>query len=235
MAYGQTNVNGGARGGEFLTGNLDFFTLVTLVPVFQTNVTVPLFADPLDDASGPGPALKARNWTSLSASRTITVVDGTGTSVTYSSNAAYLDAYKKQYNLNTLIKVFANRVNPVVVNVYSQAGTNVDGYTFAGFSNATAFGGDYAGDDIPVYTVKLVSEKSGQWFIGSQGNFTGEPADNTNTNGYLFLSELNGVAVEDLDSAVLVSTVFNTSGSSGARNTLGVRDADLRRKSDVLA
>jgi hypothetical protein len=38
MAYGQTDVNAGARGGEFLVGNLNFFQLITVVPCYPTNV-----------------------------------------------------------------------------------------------------------------------------------------------------------------------------------------------------
>ena len=35
-------VNGGVYAGEFLTGNMDFFSFATLVPVGQTNVDTPV-------------------------------------------------------------------------------------------------------------------------------------------------------------------------------------------------
>lgn len=217
MAYGQTNVNAGVRAGEFLTSDLDFFTFVTAVPVFQTNVFTPL-----------AQALKARNWTSLSGARTITIVDGTNTEVTYSSDATYTDAYKKQQNLNTFLQVWSTRANPVVVNVYTQSATDRDGVTFTGYSDGTTFGTDYTGAGT-IYTIKLMSEKSGAWYVGSQGNFS-VTADNTNQYGYQFLAAINGVSIQDLDTPVTTSGTFQTDNDGNGRNLLGVRDADLRRQ-----
>lgn len=217
MAYGQTNVNAGVRAGEFLTSDLDFFTFVTTVPLFQTNVRTPLSV-----------ALKARNWSSLSASRTITVVDGAGNSNTYTSDADYTDALAKQSNLDLFLQVWATRANPVVVNVYSQSAADMDNVTFTGYSNATTFGTDMnkAGT---IYTIKLMSEKSGAWFVGSQGNFS-TTADDTNTYGYQFLAAINGIAITELATPVTDDSIFNTTNTGNGRNLLGVRDADLRRQ-----
>ena len=217
MAYGQTNVNAGARAGEFLTSDLDFFTFVTTVPLFQTNVRTPLAA-----------ALKANNWTSLSASRTITVVDGAGVSQTYTSDATYSDALAKQSNLDLFLQVWSTRANPVVVNVYSQSAADRDAVTFTGYSQATVFGTDFTGAGT-IYTIKLMSEKSGAWFIGSQGNFN-TTANDTNTYGYQFLDAINGIAITELDTPVTADAIFNTDNAGNGRNLLGVRDADLQRQ-----
>jgi hypothetical protein len=220
-------VNGSTLPGEFLTGGLDFFTIVTVVPCFPTNVKAPLLA--------VKQALNISTSTNISTVGGYDVVDATGALVNYANDADYEDALAKQANLDTLLQVWATRANPVVVNAYSQAGTDVDSYTFTGFSDATAFGSDYNGDNIPVYTIKLVSEKAGAWYVGSQGNF-GTTADNTNTYGYQFLAALNGIPATDLATPVIATAAqFTTGSGSNARNTLGVRDADLRRKSDVLA
>lgn len=219
MAYGQVTSNGSVLPGEFLTSNLDFFTIVTVVPVYPTNVKLPL-AD-LKSAYNLGAA-------NISTIGGVDVVDGFGTGQNYANDAAYSDALAKQGNLDTLLKVWSMRANPVVVNVYSQSGTDVDSYTFTGFSSATAFGSSFNGDNIPVYTVKLVSERTGAWYVGGS-------ADDTNVNGYQFLTALDGTPVTDLASGVVYGDTFNTDSTSNDRNTLAVRDTDLRRMSDVLA
>lgn len=183
MAYGQTDVNSGARGGEFLTGNLSYFTIKTIVPCYPTNVKTPI-----------AQARAARNWTSLSGSRTITVVDGNGAEVTYASDAAYTSAYNKQKNLDTLLNVFATRANPVVVNVTATTTANAD--TFAAFaangSIQDNFGTGYGASEgvlYGVYTINIVSEKAGQWkvSVGTAGDDAGN-----NTDGYEFLNVLDG-------------------------------------------
>jgi hypothetical protein len=220
-----TQVNGTVRAGEFITSNLDFFTIVTVVPCFPTRVKAPLST-----------VLAALNATALSATKSVTV-----NGVTYSSNETYTDALAKQSNLDALLSVFSTRANPVIVNAYSQQGTNVGTYEFVGFSDGTAFGADYDAADPVVYTVKLVSEKAGSWYVGAQGNYnaadgvTAITANDTNLNGYQFLTALNGTPVTDLTAPVVLgSKVFRTDNTGEERNTIGVRDADLIRKSDVL-
>jgi hypothetical protein len=210
-----TQVNGTTRAGEFLTGSLDYFTLVTVVPCFPTQVKAPL-----------SEVLAALNATALSATKSITV-----NSVTYTTNATYTDALAKQSNLDTLINVFSTRANPVVVNAYVIAGVaNVGAVTFAGYSTATDLGSAYNSATRDLYTVKLAGERSGAWFVGSQGNFS-TTADNTNQFGYQFLAALNGVAITDLDTPVVTgSDTFITSGDATNLNTLAVRDEDLRRQ-----
>ena len=180
MAYGQTDVNSGARGGEFLTGNLNYFTVKTVVPSYPTNVKTPLAT-----------ALKARNWTSLAASRAITVVDGNGATVTYDTDAEYTSAYNKQKNLDTVLNVFASRVNPVVVNVSAALSADPSAANAAFASGGVAddeFGATYNGANTAIYTINLVIEKAGSWLVSGVG--TG-----TNEAGYQLLNVLNGVPV----------------------------------------
>ena len=42
MTYGVQQANGAVSGGEFLTGNLNFFTVYTMVPMGATGVRLPL-------------------------------------------------------------------------------------------------------------------------------------------------------------------------------------------------
>lgn len=180
MAYGQTDVNSGARGGEFLTGNLNYFTIKTVVPCYPTSVKTPLAA-----------ALKARNWTSLSAARTITVVDGNGASVTYDTDAEYTSAYNKQKNLDTMLNVFASRVNPVVVNVSAAISADPSAANSAFASGGVAddeFGATYNSANTAIYTINLVIEKGGSWLVSGTGA-------GTNDAGYQLLNVLNGVPV----------------------------------------
>lgn len=215
MAYGQVNVNAGSRGGEFLVGNLHFFQIVTVVPSYPTNVKTPL-----------AQALAARNWTSLSAARTITVVDGNGDSVTYQSDAAYTSAFNKQNNLDTLIQVFATRANPVLVNVTSAAVADGNGATvLTGGVNAVDFGSTYNGAQ-QGYFVNLAVERSPAWLVSTA------TAD-TNEAGYQLLNALNGVPVANTtaatpsgpqDASAAAVTVaggtFVVSSSSNDRNVI---------------
>ena len=201
MAYGQTNVNGGSRGGEFLTGNLNFFQLVTVIPCFPTNVTAPL-----------AQALKARNWTSLSASRTITIVDGNGASQTYTSDTAYNDAAAKQANLTKLLNTFATRANPVIVAVSTAAIADGAGATvLASGVNAVDFGSDYNGAQTGYY-INLATERNPAWLLDTS-------TVESNTNGYQFLNAIDGVVTTA--TSVIAATSFVVSGSDNARNIIG--------------
>ena len=216
-----TQVNGSSRAGEFLTGSLDYFTLVTVVPCFPTQVKAPL-----------SEVLAALNATALSSTKSITV-----NGVTYTSNTTYTDALAKQSNLDTLINVFSTRANPVVVNAYViPSVANVGAVTFAGYSVGTSFGADYDSVTRDLYTVKLVSERAGSWFVGAQGNYkqadgvTAITANNTNQDGYLFLTALNGTPITDLNSGVVITTDAFVTADGTTLNTIAVRDEDLRRQ-----
>ena len=200
MAYGQTDVNSGARGGEFLTGNLNFFQIVTVVPCYPTSVKTPL-----------AQALKARNWTSLSGSRTITVTDGNGGTTTYSSDASYTDAYTKQQNLNTLLNVFATRANPVVVSVSSAAIADGSGATvLANGVNAVDFGSTFNGAQTGYY-INLATERNPAWLVDTS---TAE----SNATGYQLLAALEEIPTGST-TAVTVP-YFVTGGSDNDRNII---------------
>ncbi len=175
MAYGQTDVNAGARGGEFLTGSLNFYQIVTVVPCYPTNVKTPYQT-----------AIKARNWTSLlSGSRTIIVKDGNGADVTYATEAEYTSAYNKQKNLDTLLSVFATRANPVVVSVSSAAIADGNGATIlADGVNAVDFGSTYNGGRQGYY-INIATERNPAWLVD-------ETTVESNTNGYQLMAALNG-------------------------------------------
>lgn len=189
-------VNGNARAGEFLTGNMDFFTVVTVVPCFQTNVKAPLA-----DVTLP-----------------VTVVDGTGSAVTYSTATNYNNALAKQSNLDLLVKTFSTRANPVAISVSSTVSGDLDNETFTGYSNATAFGSTYnvAGT---YYTVKFATEHTGLWNVSAVAE--------SNENGYQLLTALNGVAITDLNTNIIAGDAFNTSSSSNDRNTLAIKNLVL--------
>ena len=86
-------VNGGVQAGEFLTGNMDFFSIATVVPMAQTNVTTPV-AD----------LYTQQGYTTW---QDVTVVNGASVAITYTSQADYEDALYKQNNLDMLLQIFA--------------------------------------------------------------------------------------------------------------------------------
>lgn len=201
MAYGQTNVNEQARGGEFLTGNLNFITVATVIPAYSTNVKTPLAV-----------ALKARNWTNLAAGvREITVVDAFGASTTYVTNAEYTDAYNTQQNLTTLVNTFAQRANPVSVSVSMATVADGSGATvLANGVTAVDFGSTYNGAQ-DVYTIKFVTEVSPSYLV------TGDGAG-SNTAGYELLNVLNGTPV--LATTAIAATSVVTGSGNNDRNTI---------------
>lgn len=134
-------VHGGARGGEFLTGKMDFFTIRTVEAVAQTNVDTP---------SADLYQISASVWTP------VTVVDGNGNYVTYNSKSDYDDAYSMQQELNGIINTFAIRANPVMVSVSVESVANP--HTEYGF------GSNY-GSTTDVATINIATEKSGAWLV----------------------------------------------------------------------
>lgn len=193
-------VNGGVQAGEFLTGNMDFFSIATLVPMAQTNVTTPV-AD----------LYTQQGYTTW---QNVTVINGAGTAITYSTQASYEDALAKQANLNLLLQVFAQRVNPVAISITSASDSNPSTTTYAGYLNGTSFGSSYSSTKT-VTTVKIATEKTGYWNVST--------AAESNDLGYQLLTSLDGVPVQDLATPVLSSTEFDTGASSTDRNTIAVR------------
>jgi len=206
-AYTGTNnrVNGAALAGEHLTGNIDYFTIATLVPMAQTNVVTPVTY--LYTQQGYS------TWQSVS------VIDGTGTSITYTTQTTYQNAYNKQSNLNLLLQLFATRANPVVVNYSSQTVVDPSATTlFADFLNAVDFGSAYSAS-ATVSTIKIMTEKTLLWLVSS-------PEVDNNTDGYEFLNFIQGITVLDLATPVLQTAVFETD-SSVNMNTIAYRSNSL--------
>lgn len=198
-------VNGGVQAGEFLTGNMDFFTIVSVVPMAQTNVTTPV-AD----------LYTQQGYTTW---QDVTVIDGSGTPVTYSTEVSYTDALVKQSNLNTLLQIFAQNVNPVAISVSVETISDPSGETYTGFLNGTAFGSGY-NSSRGVTTVKLATEKTGYWNVST--------AAESNALGYQFLTALNNIPCTATSTAAVSGNKFVTgSGDAATRNTLAIRSLVL--------
>jgi hypothetical protein len=218
MAYNSgsgSRVNGGVLGGNFLTGSMDFFTVATLVPCFQTNVDTPI--NLLYTQQG------------YSTWQPVTVVDGTGTAQTYSTAAQYQDAYTKQANLNLLTSLFGQNVNPVAISV-NYASQNVSSLsltatqlnTTTNYSYSATFG--YSGTQT-VYYVKFITEKTGYWYVN--GSTVDSASWDSNTSGYQFLDALNaatmaGVNVYDLQSPVLTGSTTSGTVTSLSKQTVNI-------------
>lgn len=209
-------VNGSTFAGEFLTGNMDFFTLLTLVPVAQTNVVTPV----VDLAS-------YQTYASTGVWTTVSVTDSSGTATSYATLNAYLDAFYKQLNLDNLIRTFAGRANPVAISVNSISG-NIPGTSTPINANTTtlwAFYGLYNNIVTPTqvfgsayttgktfYSVHVATEKTLLWTAGTNSNFsTSTAADNTNAQGYNILASnslyqgLDGLTAYDTQSTQVLS------------------------------
>lgn len=205
-------VNGNARAGEFLTGNMDFFSVATIVPVAQTNVDTPVV-----DLPGYQTFATLGTWTD------VTVVDGAGDAQTYTSLNDYLNAFYKQANMDILLRTFALRANPVVVSVKvlpsSINGSTINAHTSsyfeeAGYNNLlddNVFGSAYTtGKTITI--INLASEKASLWTDG--GN-------NTNVGGYNLMTGLNGVSCFDTQgSQVLADSGTDSNSVWASKNTV---------------
>lgn len=193
-------VHGGVAAGEFLTGNMDFFTIATLVPMAQTNVETPVRDLYMQ--------IGYTTW------QDVTVVDGTGTPVTYTSEADYTAALELQANYNLLLQIFAQRANPVAISL-----TTITGQTpsttslFTGFQNAATFGSSYSSPQ-DIYVVKIATEKTILWNVAAGAE--------TNEVGYQFQKALQGVAINDVGGVIAPSNVFETESAS-ACNTIAAR------------
>ena len=209
-------VNGSTFAGEFLTGNMDFFSLLTIVPVAQTNVDTPVVDLP-----------SYQTYASTGVWTTVSVTDSTGVTTSYATLNAYLDAFYKQTNLDNLIRTFSIRANPVAISVNSLTG-NIPGTATAINANTTtlwAFYGLYNNIATPTqvfgsayttgktfYSIHVATEKSLLWTAGTNSNFsTSTAADNTNAQGYNILASnslyqgLDGLTAYDTQSAQVLS------------------------------
>jgi hypothetical protein len=190
--------------GEFLTGNMDFFTIQTLVPMAQTNVDTPV--------------AELYTQQGYSTWQDVVVVDGSGTAITYSTQTSYQDAFNKQNNFNVLLQIFALRANPVIVGISAQTVANPSITTlFPNYFNAVDFGSSYTSSST-VTTVKLATEKTGLWNVSAVAD--------SNATGYQFLTALDAIPVMDLATPVLNTPVFDTTNAT-YMNTIAIRTSQL--------
>lgn len=199
MSYGVQQANGVVSGGEFLTGNLNFVTVYTMVPMGATGVRLPLAS--------------VKQILGIA-----TFAGETWNGVVYANDAAYTDALAKQANLDLLTAVFATRANPVVVSVSTASLSDGDAASLhVGASYAETFGSAYSGAQTE-YVVKFVTEKSPAWIVS--GTATGTES---NAAGYQLLGALEGLAVTDIAAGVIAGTnVFHTGSANTDRNTLAM-------------
>lgn len=199
MTYGVQQANGVVSGGEFLTGNLNFVTVYTMVPMGATGVRLPLAT--VKQILGIA-AFAGETWNG----------------VVYANDAAYTDALAKQANLDLLTAVFATRANPVVVSVSTASLADGDAASLhPGASYAETFGVSYNGAQTE-YIVKFVTEKSPAWIVSGVATGT-----ESNTVGYQLLGALEGLAVTDIAAGVIAGTnVFHTGAADNDRNTLAI-------------
>lgn len=156
-------VHGTVGLGEFLTGNIDFFTITTVVPCTSTDVGTPLSFIKKDLA--------------INQSDNISIVGGvTLFGVNYANDNDYLDAFNKQTNLDTFIKCVEQRAQAIMLNTIDE-GIFVDVSTsIPAGGHAADFGTTYAGNGGNVYTVKFATEHEGTWDETSfSSNLNGRP------------------------------------------------------------
>jgi len=228
MAYNSgsyNRVNGGVLGGNFLTGSMDFFTIATLVPCFQTNVDTPI--NLLYTQQG------------YSTWQPVTVVDGTGTAQTYNTAASYQDAYTKQTNLNILQQLFAQNVNPVAVSVNYATASNPSAVNLTAtqlnastnFSYSNDFGAAYSSSQT-VYYIKFITEKTGYWYV--RGTSVNQANWDTNTTGYQFLDAINSATASGVTVFDLQSEVLNGSTTAGTVSSLSGQTVNVNTNSFVV-
>lgn len=146
-----TKVNGYATNGEFLTGNIDFFTIMTLVPCDNTLVTKPI-------------SVLKKELRILETEDISTVGGVTIFGVLYADDAEYNIAYDKQYNLNALVKLVETRAQPIMLNAQDLGFfANVsDSVTSLG-GHAPDYGTTYSGQPGTVYSIKFAVEHESVW------------------------------------------------------------------------
>ena len=215
-------VNGNRKAGSFLSGQPQWFSFATIVPVAQTNVDTPVI-----DLPGYQTYATLGIWTN------VTVVNGAGTAVTYSTLNTYLDAFYKQRNMDNLINTFSGRGNPVQIGLKvlpsSINGAAINANTSVYFAQAgyynnngtvsSVFGSAYTTGNV-ITIVNVSTEKNNEWETYGNGNYAGTSYDNTNLNGYGILSSntlyggLDGLLAYDTQSAQILSGSSNSSAAA---------------------
>jgi hypothetical protein len=216
-------VNGNRKAGSFLSGQPQWFSFATIAPLAQTNVDTPVV-----DLPGYQTYATLGIWTN------VTVTNGAGTAVTYSTLNTYLDAFYKQRNMDTLVNTFSGRGNPVQIGLKilpsSINGATINANTSVYFAQAgyynnnasvsSVFGSAYTTGSV-ITIVNISTEKNNEWETYGNSNYsTSVTADNTNTNGYLILGNntlyggLDGLGCFDTQSAQVLSGSSNSSAAA---------------------
>jgi hypothetical protein len=218
-------VNGNYKAGSFLSGQPQWWAFATYVPISQTNVDTPVV-----DLPGYQVYATLGVWTN------VTVTNGAGTPVTYSTLNDYLNAFYQQQNYNILVNTYAGRGNPVQVGVSvlpaSINGGTINGHTSAYFADAgytnnnapatAVFGsnGAYNATGKVINIVTVSTERNNEWEINGQSNYGATDPDNTNDNGYNILSSntlyggLDGLSCFDLQSGQVLASSSNSSSAA---------------------
>lgn len=137
--------------GEFLTGNIDFFTITTIVPCSNTDVSMSL--------------ARLKSDLRIGASDISTVGGFVVSGINYANDAAYSFGFDKQSNLNALLQVVSQKATPIMINSVDLGNqTNVDDAIPAGSTNAV-FGTSYSGSAGIVYSIKFAVEHEDVWVI----------------------------------------------------------------------
>lgn len=142
-------IHGVVNSGEFLTGNIDFFTITTIVPCDNTNVSIPL--------------ARLKSDLRIGANNISTVGGFNVAGINYANDNAYIDGFNKQNNLDFLLQMVDTRVAPIMINV-------VDLGVFADVDTAiptnsteTSFGSTYSGNAGTIYSIKFAVEHESVW------------------------------------------------------------------------
>ena len=136
--------------GEFLTGNIDFFTITTIVPCDSTEVGIPLSFIKKDLA--------------IDQADNISTVGGiTLFGILYATDDDYTDAFNKQSNLDTFVRCVEQRAQAIMLNAIDEGNfVDVSNSIPAG-GHAADFGATYSGNSGNIYTVKFATEHEGTW------------------------------------------------------------------------
>lgn len=145
-----TKVNGFVSLGEFLTGNIDFFIITTLVPCDSNGVSKPI-------------ELLKREL-NLKQTDNISVIGGvTIFGTTYSNDNDYVDAFNKQQNLDNFIKFVEQRAQAIMLNVTTDGAVGDVSAEIPVGGHAADFGSVYSGNPGTVYIIKFATEHEGAW------------------------------------------------------------------------
>lgn len=141
-------VSGFTNIGEHLTGNIDFFTITTLVPCLNTGVSKPLQEIKSD----------------LGISSDISTKGGvTIFNTTYNNDNEYTDAFNKQINLDRLIQIVQQRAQPIMLNATDIGSVSNVSNEIPSGSHASDFGTTYSGNSGNPYLIKFAVEHEGIW------------------------------------------------------------------------